>query len=111
MTAPSRAVEALFRLDGQTAIVTGAGAGIGRAIALMFADAGAWVAAVDRDEASVRRTCALIGERGGQAACFALDVTEASAPKQVIDQTLERHERLDVLVNNAGIYPPAAPLP
>jgi NAD(P)-dependent dehydrogenase (short-subunit alcohol dehydrogenase family) len=98
-------------LDAQVAIVTGAGAGIGRAIALMLADAGALIVAIDRDEAGAGRTSALIRERNGRADFYAADVTDLSATKNIVDQTLERHGRLDILVNNAGIFPAGNPLP
>lgn len=102
---------ALCRLDGQAAIVTGAAAGIGRAVAVMLASAGAAVLAVDRDADGVARTSALITEDGGSATPFTGDVTDDNAVAGAIDEVFRRYGRLDVLVNNAGVYPPAPPLP
>jgi NAD(P)-dependent dehydrogenase (short-subunit alcohol dehydrogenase family) len=111
MTSQAPGANALFRLDGQAAIVTGAGAGIGRAIALMLAGAGAAVLAVDRDESGVERTRALIAESGGRASAIAADVSDAAATPVVVDRCVDQFGQLDVLVNNAGVYPPGAPLP
>ncbi len=89
----------LFRLDEKTAVVTGAGSGIGRAIAELFADHGAVVWVVVRDEASADSTAVAIRARGGRADQAGADV---SAESEVA--TLEKRVgAIDVLVNNAGI--------
>ena len=100
-----------FRLDGKTAIVTGSGAGIGRGIALMFARAGAAIAVVDLNRAAVEHTCALIAKEGGRALPFAVDVTNVAETKRVVEETVAKLGSIDVLVNNAGIYPPGSVLP
>ncbi|HEX2716529.1 MAG TPA: glucose 1-dehydrogenase [Gemmatimonadaceae bacterium] len=90
-------------LTGKTAIVTGAGSGIGRAIAIRFGEAGARVAALDIDAAAAEQTAAGIARSGGEAAAIACDVTHQS---QVDDAFRIAHERLgaaDIVVNSAGI--------
>jgi 2-keto-3-deoxy-L-fuconate dehydrogenase len=88
-----------FELSGKIALVTGAGSGIGAAIAEAFARAGAQVVVTDRDEAAGRGTVARIEAGGGGAEFLRLDVTcEADCA-----QAAERVGTLDILVNNAGI--------
>jgi 2-keto-3-deoxy-L-fuconate dehydrogenase len=89
----------LFRLDQKIALVTGAGSGIGRAIAQLFADQGAVVWVVDRDEASADSTGAAIHAAGGRAEPAYADVSAASD----VERLEQRVGSIDVLVNNAGI--------
>jgi NAD(P)-dependent dehydrogenase (short-subunit alcohol dehydrogenase family) len=96
-------VSRLFRLDGKNAVVTGAGSGIGAAIAELFASQGARVAALDVDLASARATAARIGEARGEAEAFACDVGDAVSVKGAFAAVLARSKKIDVLVNNAGI--------
>jgi NAD(P)-dependent dehydrogenase (short-subunit alcohol dehydrogenase family) len=88
-----------FRIDDKTALVTGAGSGIGKAIAELFAQQGATVWAVDRDEASAETTAAGIRAAGGRAESARVDVSEAAE----VEALARRTGPLDVLVNNAGI--------
>lgn len=96
-----------FRLDGRTALVTGASSGIGRAIALAFAAAGARVALgarrVDRLEALAND----IRAAGGEAIAVALDVTDRAAIAAALEVIGERYGIVDVVFNNAGIAQPA----
>ena len=111
MTVSSAQVAALFRLDGEVALVTGAGAGIGRAIVETLAAAGAGIVAIERDPALADRVAQAIAASGGQCLAIAADVTDAGAMEASFDQAMARFGRLDILVNNAGIYPPFGRLP
>ena len=89
-------------LTGRTAIVTGASRGIGRAVALALAEAGALVVAGARG-ANADDTAAAIRDRGGAATSMSLDVTDPSSVQAVVDATLKQWGRVDILVSNAGI--------
>jgi NAD(P)-dependent dehydrogenase (short-subunit alcohol dehydrogenase family) len=104
---------AAFRLDGEMALVTGGASGIGRAIALAFARVGARVAVLDRDAEGGAEVAAEITAAGGKADMHALDVTDAPEVDRIFAEIAERHGRLDVLVNSAGIAirKPAVELP
>jgi NAD(P)-dependent dehydrogenase (short-subunit alcohol dehydrogenase family) len=88
-------------LEGRVAVVTGAGRGIGRAVALSLAQAGAKVAAVARTQAEIEETTATI-KKSGDAQAFAVDVTDASGVRRAIDKIEVVLGPIDVLVNNAG---------
>jgi 3-oxoacyl-[acyl-carrier protein] reductase len=92
----------MMDLSGRVAIVTGASRGIGRGIAAMLAARGAHVVAAARGD-HARPVVEAIAAAGGRAEAAALDVTEPGAPEALVAATLERHGRIDVLVNNAGI--------
>ena len=91
-------------LEGQTAIVTGSGRGIGRAIALAFAREGATVALASRSADEVERTAAEVRARGGRALPLPTDVTSRAAVEELVSRTLDETKRLDILVNNAGVF-------
>jgi NAD(P)-dependent dehydrogenase (short-subunit alcohol dehydrogenase family) len=92
-----------MRLEGNTAIVTGAGQGIGRAIARRFAAEGARVVVANRTAATGEETVRLIREAGGEALFVPTDVTREAQASRLIGQTLEAYGRLDILCNNAGV--------
>jgi len=92
-----------MRLQGKTAIVTGAAAGIGRGIADLFAKHGARVALADRDLDAARRAEQEIRAAGGEALAVAADVSSGAAVREMVDAVARRYEGIDVLVNNAGI--------
>ena len=99
--APERGMMA--ELAGRIALVTGASQGIGRACALELAKAGATVALAARNEGKLAEVAAEIGEVGGQAAVFALDVASEDSIKNGAKAVLERFGKVEILVNNAGI--------
>ncbi|MGW2636977.1 SDR family NAD(P)-dependent oxidoreductase [Streptomyces sp. NPDC001348] len=98
------------RFTGRTALVTGAGSGIGRAVALAFAVEGASVVVAGRTAASLDETVALIEKEGGTAAAVTADVTRSEDVAALVQRTVELFGSLDVAVNNAGVFRGGAPL-
>ena len=111
MTGATANSTALFRLDWEVAIVTGAGAGLGHAIAVLLAGAGASVVAADMDAELAHRTAAIIAGQGGKALAVTADVSDPDSVTAMIAAAIAGFGRLDILVNNAGIYPPVRRLP
>ncbi|WP_277188853.1 3-hydroxybutyrate dehydrogenase [Caballeronia sp. BR00000012568055] len=91
------------KLDGKVAVVTGAASGIGRAIALTLADAGAAVAIADLNQAGADAVAKEIADKGGRAIGIAMDVTSEEAVDQGIDRVVKELGSVDILVSNAGI--------
>lgn len=89
--------------SGKTAVITGAGSGIGRAIALRLASLGADVQVLDLNQAAAEQVVSEVKEAGGQAKAWTCDVTDAIRVDEVIAAIVEQAGRLDVLVNNAGV--------
>jgi 3-oxoacyl-[acyl-carrier protein] reductase len=93
-----------MRFENQVAIVTGAGRGIGHAIAVRLAQEGARVASVSRSEANAQRTADEInGARADAAKVYAVDVADPAAVQQASARILKDFGRIDILVNNAGV--------
>ena len=91
-----------MRLKEKTAVITGAGSGIGRAIALRFAAEGARVVVAEFNEAAANETVSLIESEGGKAAAIAADVSQIASVAGLFKAIDERGWNLDILVNNAG---------
>jgi 7-alpha-hydroxysteroid dehydrogenase len=91
-----------FKLTGSVAIVTGGGAGIGRAIAIMFARSGAKVVVSDLKEETAKAVADEIKAIGGEATGLACDVTNEDALVDLVDRTIEAFGKVTILVNNAG---------
>lgn len=91
-------------LEDKVAIVTGAGSGIGRAIALLFAEKGAQVVVAEINQQTGPETVAAIKEEGGEALFIEVDVTRPAAVEEMVEQTVVTCDHLDILVNNAGVH-------
>jgi NAD(P)-dependent dehydrogenase (short-subunit alcohol dehydrogenase family) len=93
----------MFRLNDKLAVVTGAGSGIGRSIATLFAECGARVVAIDLSERDAAQTCAEIEGKGGAGYAYPCDVGDADRVRATFDAIARLHGEVDILVNNAGI--------
>src|SRR5467141_17970 len=99
---PAKSADSAFRLDGKTALVTGAGRGIGRATALALAAAGAELILVSRTPSELGEVARQIASHGGKAQALSFDVTRSD----VVRDAFASLGRLDILVNNAGLNRP-----
>ena len=102
---PAQTLTQLFDLSGKVAIVTGGGRGIGQATAFRLAEVGAHVVIADMNDASAQATAAAIRDRGGQAEPLVVDVSDAASITSGFNRIAETRGRIDVLVNNAAIFP------
>lgn len=98
----------LLRLDGKVAFVTGAGAGIGEAIAKLFAQQGATSVIFERNGSDAEAVAQAIRAAGGKALAIAGDVRDLPAVKGAVDRAGTEFGGIHILVNNAGIYPRSA---
>ena len=99
-----------MKLDGKVAVITGAGRGIGRAIALAYAREGARLALAARSEPELEESVAAVSELGAEAIAVRTDVTSQMATERLAKRVVDRFGRIDILVNNAGISGPVGPL-
>lgn len=97
------------KLDGKTAVITGAASGIGRASALLFAEEGAKLIAADWDEARGSKVVAEIRDREGEASFVKADVSSPQDVRRMINAAVSIYGRLDILFNNAGVEGEQAP--
>lgn len=93
------------RLEGRCAIVTGAGRGIGAAIAKVFASEGAAVLVTNRSIRRGEKTTREVAKAGGDASFLQVDVTDGAAVKAMAREAVKRYGRIDILAHNAGIFP------
>ncbi|MGF7018613.1 3-oxoacyl-[acyl-carrier protein] reductase [Lachnospiraceae bacterium PF1-21] len=93
------------RLENKTAIVTGAGKGIGREIALALAAEGAYVYSIARTEADLKETLSQIEAAGGQGAYYCADLTKEKEVTEMVACVLAKRQAIHILINNAGGYP------
>ena len=92
-----------MRLENKVAIITGAGSGIGRQTALLFAKEGAKVAIAGRTAEKLEDACREIGENGGEAIFISCDVSRREDADEIVKKTMNEFGRIDILVNNAGV--------
>ncbi|ADI15380.1 SDR family oxidoreductase [Truepera radiovictrix] len=97
-------------MSGKVALITGAGGGIGRATARLFAERGARVVATDVAEAGLEETAALIRDAGGEVTTLRVDVANEEDVARMVETTVSTYGRLDYAFNNAGIVGAQAPL-
>ncbi len=93
----------LFRLDGKTVAVVGAGSGIGEAVALGAASQGAFVCCLDVDGAKAKAAASAVGTRGGEATSDSVDIVNAAAVRSALDQVAQSRGRLDAVVCTPSI--------
>jgi NAD(P)-dependent dehydrogenase (short-subunit alcohol dehydrogenase family) len=110
---PASLAQAPLRLDGRTALITGGGRGIGRALALVYAGAGANVVVVARSDDEIKGVQREIESLGARGLAVQADVSSATGVEAMAAAALEAFGTVDILVNNAGnlIYKPLVPLP
>ncbi len=92
-----------MKLEGKVALITGAGSGMGRAAALLFAREGARLAAIDVNSDSAAETVRMIKSEGGDGISVRADVSRAKDAEAMVDDTVKRFGGLDIIYNNAGI--------
>jgi meso-butanediol dehydrogenase/(S,S)-butanediol dehydrogenase/diacetyl reductase len=94
--------------EGQTAIVTGAGSGLGRAVAVLLAREGADVACADLNEATAAETAEMVKGLGRRSLAIGVDVTNRAQVQAMVERVRAAWDRIDILVTSAGIYPRTA---
>jgi NAD(P)-dependent dehydrogenase (short-subunit alcohol dehydrogenase family) len=94
-----------MRLQEKVSIITGGGSGIGRATCQRFAKEGSYVVVAEIKETAGQETVDLITDSGGRSNFLPLDVTDINSVKAMVDDTVKRYGTIDVLVNNAAIFP------
>jgi len=93
----------MFQLNEKVAVVTGGGSGIGKAIATLFANQGAFVFIFDVDEAGAKQVATTIEASGGAAVAIKVNISDQQEVKQAVQQVIDTKGRIDLLLNNAGV--------
>jgi gluconate 5-dehydrogenase len=93
----------IFSLEGRTAIITGASGGLGKETALAFAEVGCDVAIAARNRQALEDVAAAVEQKGRRCLAVQTDITQAAEVQRLIDRTVERFHKIDILVNNAAI--------
>src|SRR5579862_5354789 len=99
------------KLQGKVALVTGSAGGIGKAIALRFADEAAHVVVTDRNAEGVLKTCDAIRTEGGSALGLPCDLREQTQVQEMVQAAAREWGALDILVNDAAVFPERVPFP
>jgi NAD(P)-dependent dehydrogenase (short-subunit alcohol dehydrogenase family) len=102
--------EDIAMLEGKIAVVTGAGSGLGEAIAIRFAKSGATVVLADLDVDGAEHALRKIKQAGGRGEVQRTDVSKADSARALVEHAVQAYGRLDIAVNNAGIGGPTAPV-
>lgn len=92
-----------IRFDNQTAVVTGGGSGIGKAISHEFAESGAHVCIIDFDRASGQKVCDELQEAGHNSSFYECDVADQQQVIKIFEKIIGQQQKIDILVNNAGV--------
>ena len=100
-------ITALFNLDGQVALITGGAKGIGQGVAEILAAAGAKVALADTDAETAAATAKALKDQGRTALAVGADTSDETSVKNMMTTVMDEFQRVDILVNNAAIYPMA----
>lgn len=100
----------MHTLNKKTALVTGAGSGIGKAIAELFAHEGASVVLTDIHQQNIEMVTEDIRAKGGAASCFSADISREGDVELLLDYVLKTYQKLDILVNNAGVMDSFTPV-
>jgi NAD(P)-dependent dehydrogenase (short-subunit alcohol dehydrogenase family) len=103
LSVPADYVSRIFDISGRVAVVTGAGSGLGRAIAIGYAQAGTRVVLLDINDDGLAGSVALLAEQGHEGEPEHVDVTSSAEVEACAQRVLERHGRVDILVNSAGM--------
>jgi 2-deoxy-D-gluconate 3-dehydrogenase len=93
----------VFSLEGCTALITGASGGLGKETALAFADVGCDVAIAARNRQALEEVVAAVEQRGRRCLAMQTDITQATEVQRLVDRTVERFHKVDILVNNAAV--------
>lgn len=94
----------LFSLEGKAALVTGGGSGLGQAIAVGLASAGASVAVSGRDSGKLGETVSIITKAGGRAVAVPMDILDTDSVNDAVSRTVVEYGHIDILVNSAGVH-------